>query len=98
MTDEHRPKHDEKSERMLAWLYERRGEFERSGVGEASLAAAVGLSESEATEAVDRLESREAVVRLHGHDAPPGFVLQPGRGWADICEEVRTGFGAEGHA
>ena len=97
MSDGHRPKHDEKSDRILAWLYERRDEFERSGVSEQSLASAVGLSESEVTEAVDRLESREAVVRLHGHGDAPGFVLQPGRGWADLCEEVGKGSGVEGH-
>ena len=96
MTDGHRPKHDEKSDRILAWLYEGRGEFEGSGVSEASLAAAVWLSEAEVTEAVDRLENREAVVRLHGHGGAPGFVLQPGRGWADLCEEIGKGSGAEG--
>ena len=98
MAEEHKPRHDEKSDRILAWLYEHRDEFERSGVSEQSLATAVGLSESEVTEAVDRLENREAVVRLHGHDDPPGFVLQPGRGWADICEETGKGSGAEGQA
>ena len=89
MTEGHRPKHDEKSERIVAWLYERRGEFERSGVSEQSLASAVGLSESEVTEAVDHLENREVVVRMPGHgDAAPGFALEPGRGWADACEEL----------
>jgi predicted transcriptional regulator len=88
MTDEHRPKHDEKSERLLAWLYERRGEFEGSGVSEASLAAAVGLSESEVTEAVDHLENREVVVRMPRHGGETGFTLEPGRGWADACEEL----------
>jgi hypothetical protein len=95
MAEEHKPKHDEKSDRILAWLYEHRDEFEGPGVGEQSLASAVGLSDAEVTEAVDRLENREAVVRLHGHDAPPGFVLQPGRGWADICEEIGEGPGTK---
>jgi hypothetical protein len=89
MTDGHRPKHDEKADRVLAWLYERRGEFEGSGVSEASLAAAVGLPEAEVTEAVDHLENREVVVRMPGHgDAAPGFKLEPGRGWGDACEEL----------
>ena len=89
MAGEHRPKHDEKSQRIVAWLYERRGEFEGSGVSEASLADAVGLSEAEVTEAVDHLENREVVVRMPGHgDAAPGFTLEPGRGWGDACEEL----------
>ena len=88
MTDEHRPKHDEKSDRLLAWLYEHRDEFEGSGVGERSLASAVGLSEQDVTEAVDRLENREAVVRIPQHDAPGSFLLQPARGWADVRDEL----------
>ena len=97
MADEHRPKHDEKSERILAWLYAHRAEFEQAGVSEQSLASAVGLSGPEATEAVDRLEAREAVVRLPQHDStPPGFLLQPGRGWADICDERGKESGGRG--
>ena len=88
MTDEHRPRHDEKSERVLAWLREHRAEFEGEGVSEQSLASAVGLSEQEATAAVDRLENREALVRIPRHDAPGSFTLQPARGWADITDEL----------
>ncbi|HYG12152.1 MAG TPA: hypothetical protein VD835_19550 [Pyrinomonadaceae bacterium] len=91
MTDEHRPKHDEKSDRILAWLYEHRGEFEREGVSEQSLASAVGLDEQEARAAVDRLENREAVARVPRHDAPGNFTLQPARGWADISDELGKG-------
>ena len=87
MADENRPRHDEKSERILAWLYEHRGEFEGAGVSETSLASAIGLSEQDAREAVDRLENREAVARVPQHDAPGSFLLQPARGWADISEE-----------
>jgi DNA-binding GntR family transcriptional regulator len=95
MNDEHRPKHDEKSERVLRLLRERRGEFEGAGVAESSLAAAVGLSEDEVTEAVDHLENREAVARIPQHGA--GFLLQPARGWADVCEELggKSGAGNE---
>ncbi|HEX8161496.1 MAG TPA: hypothetical protein VF538_06465 [Pyrinomonadaceae bacterium] len=89
MNDGHRPKHDEKSERVLRLLYERRGEFEGAGVAESSLAAAVGLSDEEVTEAVDHLENREAVARIPQHGA--GFLLQPARGWADVCEELGRG-------
>jgi hypothetical protein len=96
MADEHRPKHNEKSERVLGWLYEHRAEFEGEGVAEGSLTAAVGLSEDEVTEAVDHLESREAVARLPQHGA--GFLLQPARGWADICEEMGEGSVGEGTA
>jgi DNA-binding GntR family transcriptional regulator len=88
MTEEHRPKYDEKSGRILAWLYEHRAEFEGEGVSEQSLAAAAGLAEEEAREAVDRLENREAVARVPQHDAPGSFVLQPARGWADISGEL----------
>jgi len=88
MADEHRPRHDEKADRVLRWLYEHRGEFEQTGVSEQSLASAVGISERDATEAVDRLENREAVVRIPQHDAPGSFLLQPARGWADISEEL----------
>lgn len=88
MTEEHKPKHDEKSERVLRWLFEHRAEFEGAGVAESSLASAVGLSADEVTEAVDHLENREAVARIPHHDAAQtGFLLQPARGWADICEE-----------
>lgn len=93
MTDEHRPRHDEKSDRILAYLYEHRGEFEGEGVSEQSLASAVGFSEQDAREAVDRLENREAVVRIPRHDAPGNFTLQPARGWADISGELGKGAG-----
>ena len=91
MADEHRPRHDEKADRVLAWLHEHRAEFEGEGVSEQSLASAVGLPERDVTEAVDRLENREAVVRIPRHDEPGGFTLQPARGWADICDELGKG-------
>src|SRR5919202_4211619 len=98
MSDQHKPKHDEKAERILKWLFEHRAEFEGEGVAEGSLAAAVGLSDEEVTKAVDRLENREALARIPHHDANrPGFLLQPARGWADICDEM-GGAGAEGAA
>jgi cell division protein ZapA len=97
MTEQHKPRHDEKAERILRWLHEHRAEFEGSGVSEGSLAAAVGLSEEEVTEAVDHLENREAVARLPQHDASqPGFLLEPARGWADVCEELGRGAAAGG--
>ena len=88
MTEEHRPKHDERAERVLRWLSEHRAEFEGAGVAESALASAVGLSQDEVTAAVDRLESREALARIPQHEATqPGFLLQPARGWADVCAE-----------
>ena len=86
MTGEHKPRHDEKAERILRWLFEHRAEFEGAGVAEGSLAAAAGLSADEVTAAVDHLESREALARLPQHGE--GFLLQPARGWADVCEEL----------
>jgi cell division protein ZapA len=95
MTEQHQPKHDEKAERILRWLHEHRAEFESAGVSEGSLAAAVGLSDAEVTEAVDHLENREAVARLPQHDAArSGFLLEPARGWADVCEELERGAAA----
>ncbi|MFL6229116.1 MAG: cell division protein ZapA [Pyrinomonadaceae bacterium] len=95
MTDQNRHRHDEKAERILRWLQEHRDEFESSGVSENSLAAAVGLSQDEVTEAVDHLENREAVARLPQHGAgAQGFLLEPARGWADICEELGSGAAA----
>jgi hypothetical protein len=89
MVDMHKPKHDENAERILRWLYEHRAEFEQPGVSEGSLGAAVGLCDEAVTAAVDHLENREAVVRLpQPHTTPPSFVLQPARGWADVCEEL----------
>jgi hypothetical protein len=92
MTEEHKPKHDERSERVLGWLFEHRADFESAGIAESSLAAAVGLSADEVTEAVDRLENREAVARIPHHDAAhTGSLLQPARGWTDICEGFDKG-------
>lgn len=87
-------KHDEKSERVLRWLYEHRTDFEGAGVAENSLVSAVGLSDDEVTEAVDHLENREAVARIPQHGA--GFLLQPARGWTDICDELGGGRAAGG--
>jgi hypothetical protein len=94
MADEHRPRHDEKSQRILAWLHEHRDEFEGPGVSEAALASSVGLAEQDVRDAVDRLENREAVARVPQHDAPGSFLLQPARGWADISEELGRGSAA----
>ncbi|HEX8069556.1 MAG TPA: hypothetical protein VF546_06370 [Pyrinomonadaceae bacterium] len=97
MSDEHRPKHDEQAGRVLRWLAEHRAEFEGAGVAEGSLAAAVGLSADEVTAAVDRLENREAVARIPHHDAAQtGFLLQPARGWADVCAEFGVAADAPG--
>lgn len=91
MAGEHRPRHDEKSERILAWLHEHREEFEGPGVSETALAAAAGLPEQDVRDAVDRLENREAVARVPQHDEPGSFLLQPARGWADIRDELGRG-------
>ncbi|MFL6208615.1 MAG: hypothetical protein ACJ74W_07165 [Pyrinomonadaceae bacterium] len=89
MADTHKPKHDENAERVLRWLYEHRAEFEQTGVNEDSLGAAVGLPAEVVTTAVDHLENREAVARLpQPHTTPPSFVLQPARGWADVCADL----------
>jgi hypothetical protein len=98
MTEANRHRRDEKAEKVLRWLYGRRAEFEGAGVAEGEVASAVGLSAEEATRAVDWLENREAVARIPHHEGDHlGFVLQPARGWADVCEEFGAGAqGAEG--
>ena len=69
---------------VVRWLLEQ-AEFEQNGIEEASLASAVGLSEQDAREAVDRLENHEEVVRVpKALTSPPQFILKPGRGWRDV--------------
>jgi hypothetical protein len=94
MADGHGHRRDENSDRVLRWLYEHRAEFEGDGISERSLASAVGLSERDATEAVDRLENREALARVPRHDEPGAFTLQPARGWADVRDELGGGAAA----
>lgn len=94
MSEGHKPRQDEKAEKVLRWLYGQRAEFEGAGVAESELAAAVGLSEEETTRAVDSLENREAVARIPHHEGDRlGFVLQPARGWEDVCEEFGASAG-----
>lgn len=89
MADVHNPEVEERVKRIARWLAEKKDEFEGQGVREDSLASALGMSESEVTEAVDHLEEREAVVRMpHGLTSPPQFTLKGGRGWPDLKNEL----------
>ena len=94
MADEHKSKADQNAHRISQWLIEHRTEFEQQGINEDKVAAATGLSDIEAKEAIDHLESREEVVRMpQTLTTPPQFLLKPGRGWPEIRDhelEKRT--------
>jgi hypothetical protein len=78
--------------RVAEWLLEHESEFEDPGIGEAALAQALGLSESDLEEAVDYLENREEVVRWpKALSTPPVFLLKPARGWPDAKAELQKG-------
>ena len=89
MADEHRTKIDPKAERVAQWLVENRTEFEGQGIGEDTLAHALGMTTEEITDAIDHLEAREEVVRMpQGLTTPPHFLLKPARGWPDVRDEI----------
>ncbi len=83
MADENRSRAEENARRLAQWLANN-AEFEQQGVSEDSLTGA-GLAAEDVTGAVDYLENREEVVRIHqGLGTPPRFLLKPGRGWPDL--------------
>jgi hypothetical protein len=89
MADEHRTKTDPKAARVTQWLAENRAEFEGRGVGEDTLAPALGMAAEEVIEAIDHLEAREEVVRMpQALTTPPQFLLKPGRGWPEVRDEI----------
>jgi hypothetical protein len=88
MTDQHKTKVEQNAQRVALWLMDNNTEFEQQGISEASLLAAVGLSEIDAKEAVDHLENHEEVVRMPQALTPPQFLLKPGRGWPEIKAQV----------
>lgn len=88
MAHEHRSKIEQNASNVAQWLIDNRKEFEQQGIGEDRVAAAVGLADIDAKEAVDHLETREEVVRMpQAMTKPRQFVLKPGRAWPDIREQ-----------
>lgn len=81
--------------RITDWLAEHRAVFEQSGIDEATLAASVGLAETDVTQAIDHLENHETVVRFpHASTTPPTIILKPGRGWAELLKKKAEGLQA----
>jgi hypothetical protein len=89
MADRRKTKSAQDANRIAEWLVDNSAEFEQAGIGQDKLAAAVGISENEVTEAVDYLENREEVVRWpQALTTPPRFLLKPGRIWPETRDEV----------
>lgn len=89
MADKHKSTAEQNARQVAGWLVENRAEFERHGIGEDQLAAALGMTSVEVTEAVDQLENREEVVRVpQALTTPPQFVLKAGRGWPELRDEI----------
>lgn len=82
MSDEHKSQVEQNAQRIIEWLVENRTTFEAKGVGEDTLTTAVGLTETDITEAVDHMENHEEVVRM------PHGLLKAGRFWPEIKDKV----------
>src|SRR5215813_7821588 len=54
---------EENANRITSWLVEHSAEFEQSGLAEESVADAAKIPGDQATDAIDRLENREVLVR-----------------------------------
>jgi len=75
--------------RIVQWLLDNRSEFEQNGIEESKIPPSIGLSEAEATRAIDHLESHEDVARLpEALSKPPKFLLKPARGWPEIVSNA----------
>ena len=84
-----RSRAEQAARRVAEWFARNEEQFRQGGIVEGSLAAALGLSAEEVTEAVDYMENREEVVRLpHPRETPPRVELKPGRGWRELRDEV----------
>jgi DNA-binding GntR family transcriptional regulator len=89
MADEHGAGTEQKVQRAAQWLAENRTEFEEQGISEDKLAQALGMPNTEITEAIDHLEAREEVVRMpQALTTPPHFLLKPGRGWPEARDKI----------
>lgn len=90
MADKDNSRSRQNALRVARWLAKHGTEFEEKGISESSLATAVGLdSDDDVMTAIDYLENREEVVRVPQSLTPrPQFILKPGRGWADLRDEM----------
>ena len=82
---------EDNSVRITDWLIDNSGEFAQNGVSERSLARGAGITMEQARTAIDRLESRELVVRDPvALTDPPHFLVRPGRSWTSSRSARRT--------
>lgn len=82
---------EENAVRITNLLLDNSAEFEQNGVSESSLARGAGISTEQARTAIDRLESREVVVRDPvALTDPPHFLVRPGRSWTSSRSAQRT--------
>jgi|SRR5215471_8789519 len=80
---------EENAARITNWLVDNSPDFDQNGVSERSLARGAGMSTEQARNAIDRLESREAVVRDPvALTDPPQFLVRPGRNWASTRDKL----------
>lgn len=89
MAVKHKQEVEQNAMRVVQWLANNEVEFEQQGILEDRVAAALGLADLEAKEAVDHLENREDVVRTpKALTTPPQFLVKPGRGWPAIRDKA----------
>ncbi|HKQ77459.1 MAG TPA: hypothetical protein VJ810_27415 [Blastocatellia bacterium] len=90
MPDRHKAKIEQDANRVLSWLADNRAEFEERGINENSLAGAVEIGGvDQVRAAIDRLESKEVVVRKPvALTTPPQFLLTPGRTWSTVRDKL----------
>jgi hypothetical protein len=90
MPDRKKAKIEQDANRVVSWLANNRAEFEERGINEDSLAGAVEIGGvDQVRAAIDRLESREVVVRRPvALTSPPQFLLTPGRTWTSVRDKI----------
>jgi len=88
MADKNKSQVEQNALRVAEWLAGNGAEFEQQGINEDQVAAAVGLPDQDAAEAIDHLENREEVVRMPKALTPPQFLLKPGRAWSEVRDQV----------
>jgi hypothetical protein len=90
MPDRKKARIEQDVNRVVTWLANNRAEFEAHGINEDSLAGAVEIGEvDQVRAAVDRLESKEVVVRKPvALTSPPQFLLTPGRTWPAVRNKL----------
>jgi hypothetical protein len=80
---------EENAVRITGWLLDNSAEFAQNGVSERSLARGAGMSTEQARTVIDRLESREVVVRDPvALTDPPHFLIRPGRSWTSTRDKL----------